>query len=77
MKYKMIVERYRRENGKWELYDTVEYDDYTIEKWENHILGSRDFFKRLGGTEVLQGNTLTSISPHGNKKSVYKLRRKA
>ena len=72
----LVIERYTKVNGKWELEYTHKDSNYNLEKWESHILDSRDFFKTLGGTELREGYTLTSISPDGNNKSVYTLKKK-
>lgn len=71
----LTIKRYRKANGKWDLLETEKQPNYNLEKWKSNILDSRDFFKRLGGTERLSGHTLTSISPDGNKKSIYTLKR--
>lgn len=73
-KYIMSIENFEKVNNKWVSIDKYEMD-MTLEKWKTHILGSRQFFKSLGGTEVLKGRTLISTSPDGEKRTIRRLRR--
>ena len=71
--YILITKNYEKnEKGKWIL-QRENKQDYSREKWKTHILDSRKFFTRLGGTERLSGDTLTSISPCGTLKTVRTL----
>ena len=75
MQYTLLTKKYEKVGDKWTLLSTEE-QEYSFEKWQTHILDSRKFFKSLGGTERLNGNTLTSISPDDSKKTVRTLKRK-
>ena len=72
----LIEKKYEKNDaGKWILLEE-KTKDYTREKWKTYILGSRDFFRSLGGTETLNGDKLTSISPDRTLKTIRILKAK-
>jgi hypothetical protein len=51
---------------EWEFVDEEEVSD----NWDSFV-ESMDWFRNLGGTEILEGDRLTSVSPNGLEMCVY------
>ncbi len=67
----MHVTRYSKVEGTKNTWNTLDSD--TIEqtkKMYNNTYADIQFFRNLGGREIVKGNTLTSISPDGEQKTI-------
>lgn len=72
------TERYERDKfgARWKHVDTQITEDYSVKLWDERIIDSIPFFESLGGTEITEGFTQTSVRPDGLVKTVRNLERK-
>lgn len=66
--------RYAKQGKQWALIERTYLPEFMpdgeTKTWDN-IMGTRRFFRGLGGTELTKGDTHTSTNPDKTQRTVY------